>query len=189
MKKIYLYSFLAIVLLSFILIAFGSTEDENSSSSTPSSTSSSSSSSSIISKSPYDYITSGAPLSTLYFDVTVNKVSIKDRVSTGNQFADLKKEEDIEFLVLNTTFKNTSNESRMIMDGEILINYNGKIYKFDKSETIMLDGWGLMLDQINPLTTKTTNLVYKIPVEINGNAFYRPGRSGRDDLIYLGPIK
>ncbi len=87
------------------------------------------------------------------------------------------------------SFKNTSEESRMLMDGVVIINYNGKDYNFDKSETVMADGWGLLLDQINPLTTKTTKLVYKIPTEITGNAYYKPSRSGSNDIIDLGIIE
>lgn len=35
----------------------------------------------------------GQPLQTEYFAVTVNKVSVRDRVNTGNEFADLKPEQ------------------------------------------------------------------------------------------------
>lgn len=77
----------------------------------------------------------------------------------------------------------------MIMDGSVWINYNGKDYEFDKSETLMIEGWGTMLDQINPLTSKTTNLVYKIPAEITGTALWNPGRSDKDQVINLGEIK
>jgi len=135
------------------------------------------------------YTKMGETLPTDYFDVTVNKVSIENNVNTGNEFADLKAEPGSRYLIINATFKNNSNESRTLIDGEVLINYNGTDYKYDKSETIMLEGWGLMLDQINPLTTKTTNLVYKIPAELKGKAYYRPGRSGNDDLIDLGNIE
>lgn len=41
----------------------------------------------------------------------------------------------------------------------------------------------------NPLTSKTTNIVYKIPAEIKGAAYYRPGRSSKKDLIELGNIE
>jgi hypothetical protein len=131
----------------------------------------------------------GQPLQTEYFAVTANKVSVKDRVSTGNEFADLKAEPGNKYLIINATFKNTDQESRMIMDGSVWINYNGKDYEFDKSETVMLEGWGTMLDQINPLTSKTTNLVYKIPAEIKGTALWNPGRSDKDLVINLGEIK
>ena len=131
----------------------------------------------------------GQVLKTKYFEVTVNEAARKKSVKTGNQFTDLKAEKGIRYLVLNTTFKNIDEESRMLIDGDVIINYNGKDYTYDKSETIFADGWGLLLDQINPLTSKTTNLVYKIPEEITGRAYYRPGRSGKDDLIFLGNLK
>ena len=131
----------------------------------------------------------GEPLQTKYFEVTVKKISIEDKVKTGNQFTELKKEEGIRYLILNTTFKNISDKSRMLINGKVLINYNGKKYNFDHSETILSDGWGLLRGKINPLTTKTTNLVYKIPAEIKGEAYYKPGRSGKKDLIELGVIE
>lgn len=70
------------------------------------------------------------------------------------------------YLIINVTFKNTNNESRMLIDGSVWINYNGKDYEFDKSETVMAEGYGILLDQSNTLISKTTNLVYKIPAEI-----------------------
>ena len=81
----------------------------------------------------------GDTLSTRYFDITINEVRLQDQVNTGNQFADLKKEDGNQYLILNTTFKNTDSESRMISDGEVLINYSGKEYRFDNSETIIDD--------------------------------------------------
>jgi hypothetical protein len=38
------------------------------------------------------------------------------------------------------------------------------------------------------LTSKTTKLVYKIPNEIKGNAYYHPGRSDDGEVILLGSI-
>ena len=130
----------------------------------------------------------GEVLHTDYFDITVNKVSLEDRVNTGNEFADLKAEQGNMYLIINATFKNTDQESRMLMDGSVWINYNGKDYEFDKSETVILEGWGLLLDQINPLTTKTTKLVYKIPAEIKGTAYWQPGRADKDQKILLGGL-
>lgn len=127
----------------------------------------------------------GKPLKTQYFEVTVKSVGMADEVPE----ADIKKDANSTFIVMDITFKNIDNESRMITDGEILINYKGKDYKFDKSETVMADGYGLFLDQINPLTSKSTKLIYKIPTEIKGTAYYHPGRSDDDQLINLGEIK
>ena len=130
----------------------------------------------------------GEVLKTDYFDITVNKAEVKDRVSTGNEFSDLKPESGNSYLIINATFKNTDSESRMLMDGSVWINYNGKDYEFDKSETVMAEGWGVLLDQINPLTSKTTNLVYKIPTEVKGDAYWQPGRSDDDQRILLGTL-
>lgn len=165
----------------FLFIAMGSGDDKKSSST--------SSTSSATAETKANYKKVGETLPTEYFEVTVNKVSVQNSVSTGNEFSDLKPESGTRYLIINTTFKNTSNESRMLMDGEVLVNYNGKDYTFDKSETVMAEGFGLLLDQINPLTAKTTNLVYKIPAELKGTAYYKPGRSGSDDLIDLGNIE
>lgn len=131
----------------------------------------------------------GQVLQTDYFEITANKVSVKNSVSTGNEFADLKAEQGNKYLIINATFKNIDKESRMLTDGSVFINYNGKDYEFDKAETVMLEGWGTMLDQINPLTSKTTNLVYKLPAEITGTALWNPGRSDGDQTINLGEIK
>ncbi|MDQ0592183.1 hypothetical protein QFZ37_000552 [Chryseobacterium ginsenosidimutans] len=168
----------------FLAIAMGSMDDKKEKSET-----SETSTATANGEAKSNYKKLGETLPTDYFDVTVNKVSVENSVNTGNQFGDLKQEAGTRYLIINTSFKNNSNESRMLIDGEVLVNYNGKDYIFDKSETVMLEGWGLMLDQINPLTTKTTNLVYKIPSELKGNAYYKPGRSGSNDLIDLGNIE
>ena len=127
----------------------------------------------------------GEVLHTDYFDIVVNSVSLEDRVNTGNEFADKKPEQGNLYLIIDASFKNTDKESRMLIDGSVWVNYNGKDYEFDKAETILLEGWGLLLDQINPLTTKTTKLVYKIPAEVKGPAYWQPGRADSDQRILL----
>ena len=131
----------------------------------------------------------GEVLQTNYFAITVNEVNFRDSVRTGNQFADLNPEQGNMYLIINVSFKNTDSESRMLMDGSVWINYNGRNYEFDKSETVLLEGWGLLLDQINPLTTKTTNLVYKIPAEIKGPVYWQPGRANKNQRIFLGDLE
>lgn len=136
------------------------------------------------------YTKVGQPLKTDMFEITANGVDVKDRVNTGNMFSDLKAEPGIKYLIINATFKNIDTESRMILDGSLLINYQGKDYQFDNSETIMAEGFGTMMDQLNPLTSKTTNLVYKIPAELTGDIFWQPGRSyGDDEVILLGTLE
>lgn len=131
----------------------------------------------------------GQALKTEYFEVTVSKAILTKKLNTGNEYTDEQAGEGNQFLVMTTTFKNIDKESRMIMDGTVFINYNGKDYEFDKSETVMAEGYGLFLDQINPLTSKTTKLVYKLPAEIKGPAYYKPGRANDNEKIFLGDLK
>lgn len=133
--------------------------------------------------------TVGQALKTDYFEVTVNKVDVVSALNTGNELTDLKADDGSKLLVFNVTFKNVDGESRMIIDGQVHINYQGKDYNFDRSESVLADGYGLFMDQINPLTTKSTNLVYRLPKEITGTAYYIPGRADSDEKIVLGEIK
>jgi hypothetical protein len=137
---------------------------------------------------PVPFVKVGQVLITRYFNVKVNKVSEHNMIYTGNQFSDLKAEPGSAYLVINATFKNIDNESRMITDGSLWIDYNGRKYEYDKSETIMAEGWGLFLDQINPLLSKTTNIVYKIPRELSGPIYWNPGRANKDAVIFLGNL-
>lgn len=119
------------------------------------------------------------------FEVTINEATVVDSMQI-DYMTTLPKEEGIKYAIINVTFKNIDSESRYVSEGDLLINYNGKSYKFDKSETVMADGWGLFLDQLNPLTSVTTNIVYKLPSEIEGDAYYAPGRG--EAKFYLGKI-
>jgi len=130
----------------------------------------------------------GEVLHTTYFDIVVNKASITERINTGNIYTNPKEDRYTKFLVLNVTFKNTDTESRMIFDGSVIININGKEYNYDKSEVILADGWGVFLDQINPLTSQTTKLVYRIPTDISGPAYYEPARNFGSERIFLGDL-
>lgn len=171
-----------LAIASFTFFALASGENENNNQSTESTENETQTTSS-------DEVTVGKVLKTKYFEIVVNKVEVKDRVSTGNEFADLKPEAGNKYLIISTTFKNIDKESRMISEGTVWIKYNGKKYEFDKSEVVLLEGWGAMLEQLNPLTSKTTKLVYKLPAEITGTAYWQPGRSGKKELINLGEIK
>lgn len=130
----------------------------------------------------------GDTLHSQYFDIVVNKASVGNMINTGNEYTDVKADDGTTFFVLNSTFKNIDTESRMMFDGDLIINHDGKKYTYDHSETIMLDGFGLFLEQINPLLSKTTNLVYKIPANLTGKAYWHPARTDDDDIIFVGEI-
>lgn len=128
----------------------------------------------------------GQTLKTEYFDVTVNSMKVSDRVSTGNEFADLKKEDGNRYVIIDLTLKNTDSESRMMFDGELHIDENGKDLSYENAEMVMADGWGIIMDNINPRVTKKTKVVYKIPSDLKGKAYYHSGRG--DGRIYIGDI-
>ena len=128
-------------------------------------------------------------LKTEYFDVIVNSVKITHKVNTGNEFTDVTADQGTKFIVLNVTFKNTSSETRtLFVSGPLLINNNGKTIQCDHDETIMLEGWGILVDEINPMVSKSTNLVYKISNDTFGAAYWQPDRSSDNERIYLGKI-
>lgn len=132
----------------------------------------------------------GDTISTDYFDVTLHNVLFRNEVKTGNQFADKKGDSDSIFVIMDITFKNTSQESRMIQEGELIINFDGKDYKFDKSEVIMLEGWGVLLDQVNPFVSKRTKIVYKISRDEANYMVYIPGRnSGKKGFLIYDKIE
>jgi hypothetical protein len=130
----------------------------------------------------------GEILHTQYFDIRVNQCTSQNELITEDGLTDLKPEQGSKFIIVDVTFKNTSTESRMMFEGALIINYNGKDYTFDKNETIMSDGYGLFLEEINPLTSKRTKLVYKVPDELKGKLYYNPGRADVDQVIFLGTI-
>lgn len=131
----------------------------------------------------------GQTLKTHYFDVTVNGVKTVKKISDPNGILNTEAGAGNKFLIIDITFKNTDNESRMVFDGELHVNYQGKDYNYDKAEEPLLEGYGLFLEQLNPLVSKTTKLVYKIPEEVNGSAYYIPARADNDDKIDLGNIQ
>lgn len=120
-------------------------------------------------------IRKGETLHTQYFDVTINKASIQNDVRTGNEFADLPKEAGNKYVVILLTLKNTDTESRLMFDGVLKVENNGKEYNYEQAEVVAADGFGIT-DNINPGVTKTTKVVYKVPADIKGKFWYEPGR-------------
>lgn len=127
-------------------------------------------------------------LKTEYFDVTVENVKTAKSVKI-DEFQDLKEEAGNKYLIIELTLKNTDKESRMMFNGSVIIKSNGQEYKYEDAETVLADGWGIIMDNINPLVTKKTKLVFKISDELKGTAYYNPARSDEDEVINLGPIQ
>ena len=109
-----------------------------------------------------------------YFDVTVNGITGGDRVNVGNPFLDLKPEQGIGYLVLDVTFKNIDNQDQMLFDGTLFFRKDGQEYKINQSVTVMAEGYGIMLNNVSPLTGKRTKIVYKLPSDLVGEIFWLP---------------
>ncbi len=124
----------------------------------------------------------GGTLRTSYFEITLNDAAVGTSIATGNPFIDQEQGRagsGNKFIVLDVTFKNIDNESRMPTDGALYFLINGKEYKFDKTEVILAEGWGLFFDQLNPFTKIRTRIVYKVPAELRGTVYWQPGRADK----------
>lgn len=123
-----------------------------------------------------------------YFEVSANKAYATNKVGTGNQFAEPKQWEGSRFFVVNASFKNLDTESRLPVGGSLFIHYNGKDYEFDTVEPIMLEGYNIWFKSINPLITMKTKIVYRIPNEVSGEVFWKPGRNPNDTRLWVGKV-
>jgi len=130
----------------------------------------------------------GQSFRTDYFEVTVNDVSATAAIDTGNQFTSMRADSGNQFLLLNITIRNIDDESRMFSDGSAFLETGGKRYEFDHPETIIDDRFSLM-EQINPMVSKTINIAYKIPDGVEADAYWIPGRNSHDAQVSLGHIK
>lgn len=125
----------------------------------------------------------GETMHSNYFDITVNRVISSSYFDTGNPYTSLEADANSYYLILSVTYKNTDTESRNILGGDLLFNYNDRILTYDKREWIS-NGW----EQINPVETFTGTMIYKIPKEVHGLAYFKPARASENAAIYLGII-
>lgn len=123
-----------------------------------------------------------------YFEISADRGQYAKTVGTGNRFSEPKSWDGSRFFIVSATFKNLDTESRMPFEGSLFITYNGKEYEFDSVEPIHSEGYNLWFHKINPLITMKTKIVYRIPDEIEGPVFWRPGRNAADTKLWLGYI-
>ena len=124
-----------------------------------------------------------------YFNIKVDKGEAKSTVGTGNRYTEPQRWEGSRFYIVHASFKNMDTESRMPIAGSLMINYDGKEYEFDSIEPILLDGYNLWMKKINPLIAMKTKLVYRIPDEIQGDVYWKPGRNSDDTKLWVGALK
>ena len=121
------------------------------------------------------------------FEVTVHSFNLQNSVDTGNMFIEYKAEEGIKYGVLDIEFKNIGKQSKMITEGALSIKPKDSDPLVMESETVMLDGWGLFLDSVNPLVSKRTKLLYKLPTSVSGTIYFDP-QMGSESLFNLGQL-
>ena len=114
----------------------------------------------------------GDSVQTDLFLVTVNGVNESDQVEGTSAGAGNK------FVILDVTIKNTDAEGRMFTPGELIAQYQGRELTFDDTETVLADGY-LLLETLNPLTTVSGKIVYKVPAELTGPLAWQPGRDDK----------
>jgi hypothetical protein len=124
-----------------------------------------------------------------YFEVATGKSQYGNTVGTGNRLAEPKQWEGSRFFIVNASFKNLDTESRLPVEGSLYITYNGKEYEFDSVETVMAEGYNIWFKKVNPLITMKTKIVYRIPDEIEGDVFWKPGRNPDDTRLWVGSVK
>lgn len=119
-----------------------------------------------------------------YFDVKINDCIVSKSIDTGNRYSSVKPDPDARFLTVNATFKNTDSEGRLPFEGSLLIRKDDRDFKFDTTETIISDGYGIRLRSLNPLIKLNTKLVYKVPNELSGDVYWKPGRNAEDKQLW-----
>lgn len=118
--------------------------------------------------------------------VTLEKAELKSSVITGNRFADKKKEEGSQYLILSIKYKNITNQTVKLIDkGFVYVLVNNEVYKYDKPETILKDGWYFLARELPPMITFKTKLVFKIPDEKNIQILWAPFDSYPNDLYVI----
>ena len=122
----------------------------------------------------------GDVVTTNYFDVTVNAYNTLK--SVGSDFSKTEAGQGNTLLVIDVTYKNTSSEARMLFGGEAMLLVEGKQLRFDAAETVFEEGY-LSFENLNPMTSITGKVVFKVPEGLKATYFYKPDRS--DDLIRL----
>lgn len=124
-----------------------------------------------------------------YFEVSADRGTYGKEVGTGNRYAEPKSWDGSRFFTVHATFKNMDTESRLPVEGSLFINYGGREYEFDSVEPVALEGYNIWFRKINPLIAMKTKIVYRIPDEVYGEVFWRPGRNPDDKRLWIGNIK
>jgi hypothetical protein len=123
-----------------------------------------------------------------YFSISADKGTYGPTVGTGNKYSEPEHWDGSRFFIVDASFKNLDTESRLPAEGSLYITYNGKEYEFDTTEAIMSKGYNIWFKSVNPLITMKTKIVYRIPEEIYGDVYWKPGRNPKGVKLFAGNI-
>lgn len=112
-----------------------------------------------------------------HFDVTIKSCSVTDGPITGNNYTEPKNWPGSRFVVIEADFKNLDQEGRLPSEGSLIIKHNGRELRYDSTESILQEGYGIYFKSVNPLITMPTKIVYRIPNEVSGEVSWEPGRN------------
>lgn len=122
------------------------------------------------------------------FDITIKNASVSEILKTGNELADPKPQQGSQFLVIDGDYKNTDSTTHTLSSGYVAVDVDGKKLIYNKAELILNDGWGLIFEKVGPLITKSTKLVYRIPLNLKGKVYFYPFNN-HDDVFEIGVIE
>ena len=150
---------LVIGIILFVILAVGSVGGDSSSSGSESSTKK------VAEVKEEEMGKIGEPFTTNNFEVTVNGIKVIDSQKI-NSITSLDKEDGVKYLIINVSAKNIANESKsLVSSGKLILGDGDDKIEIKNDETLLTEGYGVFLEEVNPKLSKKTKLVYKIPAD------------------------
>ena len=107
----------------------------------------------------------GEPFTTNNFEVTVSGIKAIDSQKI-NSINSLDREDGVEYLIVDVSAKNIANESKSLVSaGKLILGDGDDKIEIKNDETLLTEGYGAFLEEVNPKLSKKTKLVYKIPAD------------------------
>ena len=70
------------------------------------------------------------------------------------------------YLIVDVSAKNIANESKSLVSaGKLILGDGDDKIEIKNDETLLTEGYGAFLEEVNPKLSKKTKLVYKIPAD------------------------
>jgi hypothetical protein len=119
-----------------------------------------------------------------YFNVKIKSCSIARRAVTNNPYTEPKQWPGSRFVIIDVEFKNLDNEGRLPVAGALIVKHKGRELRYDTTEAVNQEGFGIYFKSVNPLVTMPTKIVYRIPDEVGGEMLWEPGRNSEGKSLW-----